>query len=126
MLSEKLSKEQADMLYKPLGEDDSGFSRTLLYRSEDDNTGTLALNEAWFNFDELRTTVRVASGIESSYLDVPSIHDLWSNYDQSVIQLYTGGKDAYFRVTSSDDGLSFYLYSRENAPQIFTIYGINY
>ncbi len=125
LLSDKISQEQADLLYKPLGDSSSGtYTSTPLWTSSGGNWGSnLTLSESWKTFDKLHVTGGDDSWISLYILDVPAILGAIEVTGRSRFGIWSGGKDIYWRCYSSSDGL--YLYLDYTNGILYQVCGIN-
>ncbi len=126
MLTDKLTKDEADLLYKPLSDDSSTHTRTLLYTNDViGNYEDIVLSESWHNFDEIHTTSGWGDYLTPNSLDVKGMLEAFGADDvYTRIQLVKFGQDGWYFVTPSDDGLILAYSGRSDAVTIRSIYGV--
>ncbi len=127
LLSEKLSREQADALYQPLGAG-GNYTRTLLHTNDEyGNNDDIELTESWHNFDQLMVLGGKGAFISTSCIDVISTL-AGLEYDTTIyLVVWSGRAEGFYEVVPSDDGMTWAFQSRDSsAVHILRIYGIKY
>ncbi len=128
MLGDKLSREQADLLYKPLGESSENYSITTLFEPEGGQLTLedIVLSESLYNFDQLvsigsdEQNVIVESQIQ--YVNMIMLGLELTGDDRRMV-VWNGGTGGYWYSRLSEDGLTLTDHFRGN--RLWGIYGVN-
>ncbi len=131
LLSDKISRAEADLLYQPINAS-GNFTSTILYTDDTpdnyDNMDVIELSESWHNFDQLWMTFGMegyTGYVECNVLNVASTLRA-IGVGANKIMIATAGASNWWMVISSSDGMTFNFYDAYGYIQMYCIEGINF